>query len=62
MEYKNGRVYEGEWLNDLRNGQGSEKYTNGDTYVGQFQDGKAHGKGIYTWMDGDNSSPDAKNK
>ena len=48
-KYIDGRVYEGEWQNDLRHGQGTEKYSNGDSYVGNFQDGKAHGKGIYTW-------------
>ena len=30
--YKNGRVYEGEWLNDKRQGRGFERFANGNTY------------------------------
>lgn len=26
MKYKSGRIYEGEWMGDLRHGQGYEKY------------------------------------
>jgi len=43
MKYKSGRVYEGEWLNDLRHGRGYERYENGNVYLGQFETGKAHG-------------------
>ena len=43
MLYKTGRIYEGEWLNDLRHGKGYEKYHNGNVYLGMFDTGKAHG-------------------
>ncbi len=50
MKYKNGRVYEGSWYQDLRSGMGYEKYQNGNVYVGQFAAGKTHGQGHYTWV------------
>lgn len=34
MKYKSGRLYEGDWLNDLRHGRGYEKYANGNVYLG----------------------------
>ena len=34
MKYKNGRQYEGSWLNDLRDGKGFERYANNNTYFG----------------------------
>ena len=40
MEYDNGRVYEGEWKDDLRNGY--EIYANGATYEGEWKDDKQH--------------------
>ena len=49
MKYKDNRLYEGEWKNDLREGRGYEKYGNGNIYVGMFSKGKANGKGVYTW-------------
>lgn len=47
MKYKNGRVYEGFFKNDLRDGKGFELYHNGNTYKGDFKYGKAEGKGLY---------------
>ena len=32
MKYKNGRQYEGDWVDDLRDGRGFERYANGSTY------------------------------
>lgn len=49
MKYKNGRVYEGTWYDDIRHGLGYEKYSNGNTYKGNFELGKAHGQGKYIW-------------
>ena len=49
MKYKTGRVYEGDWINDLRHGHGYERYANGNVYFGDFDTGKAHGHGHYTW-------------
>lgn len=50
MKYKSGRVYEGDWINDLRHGKGYERYQNQNLYIGDFHTGKAHGKGHYTWI------------
>lgn len=40
MVYANGRVYEGEWTCNLRNGKGFEKFVNGSTYKGGYVNGK----------------------
>lgn len=32
MKYQNGRIYEGDWKTDQRNGRGFEKYSNDNTY------------------------------
>lgn len=47
--YKNGAVYEGEWLGGFRNGKGKITWSDGATYEGNWQLGYAHGKG--TFMD-----------
>mmetsp|Transcript_85135 Transcript_85135/g.237588 ORF Transcript_85135/g.237588 Transcript_85135/m.237588 type:complete len:385 (+) Transcript_85135:87-1241(+) len=47
----NGTVYSGEWLGDLRDGEGVEVRRDGTTYRGQFEKGQAHGKGVYTQKD-----------
>lgn len=49
MKYKSGRLFEGDWLDDLRHGRGYERYANNNLYLGDFHTGKAHGKGYYTW-------------
>ena len=36
MIYKKNRLYEGEWMNDLRNGKGYEVYSNSNRYEGEF--------------------------
>jgi len=40
MIYNNGNVYEGEWKNDKRNGQGKIIYKNCDIYEGEWKDDK----------------------
>ena len=40
MKYKGGRLYEGYFANDVRHGQGFEKYTNNNTYLGEYVNGK----------------------
>lgn len=39
-------------MNDLRHGQGHQKWPNGETYEGNFYKDKRHGLGRYTWPDG----------
>jgi hypothetical protein len=38
MRYANGDVYEGEWRNNAKNGQGIMRYANGDVYTGDWID------------------------
>jgi hypothetical protein len=45
-------TYIGEWLNDLPNGQGEEKWKDGTYYKGDFLNGAKHGKGSYLFPDG----------
>lgn len=45
--YNNGDVYEGEFLNGKRHGNGKYKYSNGDIYKGEFKDGSFTGNGEY---------------
>ena len=40
-----GGVYEGEWQDGKRHGQGKMKWPDGDVYEGEWQDGKRHGQG-----------------
>lgn len=45
--------YEGEWANDLMNGQGKFTWDDGKVYVGAYKDDTRHGYGIMTWPLGD---------
>jgi hypothetical protein len=40
MVYKSNLVYEGEWTEDLREGEGYEQFPNGNIYTGSFSLGK----------------------
>ena len=46
-------VYEGEWLNELRDGQGKQRWPDGSLYEGKWEQGKAQGHGILYHADGD---------
>jgi hypothetical protein len=50
--YPDGTVYNGEWKNDLYNGDGSIMYTNGTSYTGGFKESKYHGTGTLKWTSG----------
>jgi len=60
MTYHNGDRYEGEWLNDLKNGEGKVfclcigimSYNNGDEYNGHWKDNKKDGRGKNKWIKG----------
>lgn len=48
--YYNGRIYEGDWKSDYKQGKGIEIYSNGGKYQGEFFRGKKQGKGIFKWV------------
>ena len=42
--WPDGRVYEGDYLNDQRHGNGVFTWPDGRTYSGQWERGKMHGR------------------
>jgi hypothetical protein len=44
--------YEGEWIDDEMNGQGTYKYSSGNIYSGSWKDGEMHGFGKMVYSDG----------
>ena len=48
-----GKIYIGEWKNDLRNGKGVETWKDGERFVGNFKNDKREGYGIYYYSNGD---------
>lgn len=48
----NGGFYEGEWRDNLPQGEGKITWADGTEYVGEWKDGKAEGRGTSTWADG----------
>ena len=44
MYYYNGDLYEGDWVNDKQEGQGTYTWKNGSKYVGSWKDDKKNGK------------------
>ncbi len=52
--WANGDSYEGEWVNDLRQGNGTKKWKKyGDVYIGKWLNDTKHGYGEYMWSNGD---------
>ena len=51
MLYSSGRIYEGFWIKDKRQGRGYERFKNGDVYTGEYYKGRPQGKGKRTWED-----------
>lgn len=43
--WKNGDKYEGEWLNCLKHGNGTDLFANGDIFSGSYKLGKPDGYG-----------------
>lgn len=50
--WKDGRRYEGEYLDDKKHGFGTYFWADGRKYEGNWAFGKQHGKGRYTVADG----------
>jgi hypothetical protein len=51
--FADGRIYEGDFLDDKFHGKGKFTWLDGDFYEGDFVDGKRTGKGKFTWPDGE---------
>lgn len=51
MKYSDGKEYKGDWVNGIKQGQGTMKYNNG-IYEGEWKNDKKDGKGTYVWNDG----------
>ena len=49
----NNENYEGNWLNDKREGKGIMKYNNGDIYDGDWENDKKVGNGKMKYKNGD---------
>ena len=50
--WPDGRVYEGDWLQDKRTGKGKMTWPDGAIYEGDWLQDKRTGKGKMTWPDG----------
>jgi len=37
ITYKTSRVFEGDWKEDKRHGNGYERFSNGNTYIGMYK-------------------------
>ncbi len=51
--YANGDKYEGDWVNDRRQGKGIFTHAYGDKYEGDWINDQRQGKGICTYANGD---------
>jgi hypothetical protein len=45
-------AFDGEFVNNKRNGVGTFTWGNGDMFKGQFLDNMMHGEGTFEWNDG----------
>ena len=52
VTYYNGDVYEGEWKDDKKNGQGIYRFSDGRVYEGEWKDDNRNGLGTMTWPNG----------
>lgn len=48
----NGDSYEGQYMNDKKNGKGTYLWKNGSKYIGNFENDYRHGYGQMYWQDG----------
>ena len=49
--WPDGRWYEGDYLDDKKEGFGTFLWPDGRKYEGNWKDGKQHGKGVYIGQD-----------
>ena len=53
VRFKNGIQYQGEWLGNMRDGFGKQKWPDGALYEGEWINNKADGKGKFIHANGD---------
>ena len=53
IQLDSGAVYDGEWMNGVRDGHGKQEWLDGSRYEGEWRDGKANGQGKLYHADGD---------
>ncbi len=53
IEMKNGGVYDGEWLEGMRDGKGKHTWPDKSYYEGEWKQDKADGNGKLVHVDGD---------
>ena len=52
IQYKNGDVYEGEFVKGKRQGEGTYIFSDGEKYSGQWFQDQQHGRGVFTFKNG----------
>lgn len=62
MQYPNGDVYEGEWVQDAKCGHGVMRWSSGrQTYEGFWARNRPHGVGTHIWYQQLLTEPSAAN-
>lgn len=49
----NGDIYDGEWKQGVKSGNGMWKGINNESYIGEWKDSKCEGYGVHVWANGD---------
>ena len=52
FRWPNGRVYEGNFVNNKKSGNGKMTWPEGNYYDGEWEEGLQHGRGFYCSQDG----------
>lgn len=52
QEWQDGAKYEGDWRNNMAEGEGTFYHANGDIYTGEFYQDRANGFGTYVHANG----------
>jgi hypothetical protein len=47
MAFDDGQLYEGEWRDGKRHGEGTNEWAEGQAYHGMWRDDKMHGVGTF---------------
>jgi ankyrin repeat protein len=53
VRWRNGTIYEGDWVNETMDGQGTLTFSNGERYEGQWVHALKQGNGVYVFQDGE---------